>query len=239
MEKNNKVQLSCFLVLILFFTVVGVGSAFAHGGGGGGGDGGGISDSVVKGVTIEGLETLLGISFDCDCNNNSIVDILEIDEVPVIFNLPAEDGIENPAGELVNEDVNTQSADPTAVVKYVEPMTDEQFEQLLDFGEFAGGIAVAYGTGGSSTTVSALAGGAFTAVVSVIRGRSGEDATQATAISTVSGYAPGGPIGQAIAGQTLNEVVEAQGHMSHYDAPTNNPGSGAELNSTTEQVTQR
>ena len=219
--------------MILFFTVLGVGSAIAHGGGGGGGDGGGISDSVIKEVTIEGLETLLGISFDCDCNNNLIVDILEIDEVPVIYNLPAEDGLENSAGELVNEDVNTQSADPTAVVKYVEPMTDEQFEQLLDFGELVGGIAVAYGTGGSSTTVSALAGGAFTAGVSIIRGRSGEDTAQATTISTVSGYAPVGPIGQAIAGQALNEIVNVQGQMSHYNAPTSNPQSGASLNSNT------
>jgi hypothetical protein len=244
MEKNNKVQLSCFLVLILFFTVVGVGSAFAHGGGGGG-DGGGISDSVVKGVTIEGLETLLGISFDCDCNNNSIVDILEIDEVPVIYNLPAEDGIENPAGELVGEDGNTQSVDPTSITISIDEegpnendraATIRNITAMVEALPYLGGIAVAYATAGSSVYLSALAGGVYAYTTSRLSGANEDDSRRGGVNSTLAGGAPGGPIGQAIAGEVLTQMQE---NANSYTAPTNNPRSGAELNSTTGQVTQR
>jgi len=145
--------------------------------------------------------------------------------------------------------IDTESQDKTEITISMDgpveknEITEQDIAEIVDYTTtfveylpFAGGIAIAYVTAGWSIPLSAFAGGAYAYGTSRLSGKNRDDSTQSGLNSFAGGFAPGGPPGQTIAGEILNQM---QQHGHSDSAPVNSPHAGAELNSTTGQVTQR
>ncbi len=125
-------------------------------------------------------------------------------------------------------DKSTQSVATTDIVEYVEPMTDEQFEALIDATMYGGSIALAYGTGDWSVPASAAADSLYPYTTSMASGTNEMEIRKSGLNSFIGGFAGPTPT-QVLATETLTYL---QDNTPNYNAPTNNPNRGAELTNT-------
>ena len=210
---GKKIKLSLLLVLITFMTLYNTGSVLACEGGGGGGDA-----DVTVGAKGDALQQFFDGLFGVGGNTH-----------PAIYD---ENGsIEfNQDLEFVDENGSMVSVDRTAPVQYVEPMTEEEWQTVMNVTAYGGGLALAYATSGWSIPVSAAAGGYYAYATARSLGASEMEARRSGVNAFLGGLASGSPGRQATATETLTYM---QDHSSDYSAPTNNPYSGAELSQTT------
>jgi hypothetical protein len=216
MDSKKQFNLFLFLVLISFMTLFATGTAFACNGGGGGGGGGG-SDSGGGGSVGDDV-----IATDTKFNVEATA------EEELVF--------ENPYSESAEATPTTIEIDGNAPTEQDRAATIRNITAVVESLPYAGGIAVSVATSGWSVPASALAGGLYAYGTSRLSGSNEDDSRRSGVNSTLAGFAPGGPAGQAVAGEVLSEM---QDKTPNYSAPTAGPNRGAELNSNTGQVTQR
>jgi hypothetical protein len=152
-------------------------------------------------------------------------------------------------GELDFTPPNTESADPTEVTIEIDGDTPNvptittpqgQAEAIDAITEIViilpviGGIALGVATLPLSLPVQVGLGIAYAAGTSHLSGGSSEDNIKSAGASGLAGLVPTNPVNQTIIGIALSNLPDG-GDNSDVQAPS----SGAELNSTTGQVTQR